>query len=187
MTTTNNTQNESKNANGKVFTKVLTARTTYAGKPARIACTVTNKDGYISITGELTPYRCRTPHAAGCIHEEIEKAFPKLRPFIWLHLANLDGSVMHEIENSLYMIANDDEKAAQNVLHCTDDEINELSALVHNGLHRSPTWWSYKDGQKGYQIKGEDSRRIYAEKLESLNLRARRLAAINDLYDVLSK
>ena len=161
MTTTNNTQNESKNANGKVFTKVLTARTTYAGKPARIACTVTNKDGYISITGELTPYRCRTPHAASCIHEEIE--------------------------NSLYMIANDDEKAAQNVLHCTDDEINELSALVHNGLHRSPTWWSYKDGQKGYQIKGEDSRRIYAEKLESLNLRARRLAAINDLYDVLSK
>lgn len=167
--------------------KVFNSTTTYNGKPARIACTVTDKDGYISITGELTPYRCRTPHVAGCCHDEISKAFPKLRPFLWLHLVNLDGSVMHELENSLYMIANDDEKAAQSVLHCTDDEINELSALVHNGLHRSPTWWSYKDGQKGYEIKGEDSRKIYADHLAALHLQERRRAALADFYAMLEK
>lgn len=167
--------------------KIFNATMNYNGKPARIACTVTDKDGYISITGELTPYRCRTPHVCGCIHEEISKAFPKLRPFLWLHCVNLDGSVTYEIENSLYMIANDDEKAAQSVLHCTDDEILELSALVHNGLHRSPTWWGYKDNRQGYEVKGEDSRRVYAEKLESFNLRARRLQAIGDFYEFLSK
>lgn len=172
--------------NAPDINKTLQAVTTYEGKPARIACTVTNKNGYISITGELIPYRCRTPHHCGCIHEEIIKTFPKLRPFLWLHLTNDDGSRIHEVENSLYMIANDDEEAAQILLHCTDNEIRELSALVHNGLHRSPTPWNYK-GCKGYEIKGEDSRRIYAAKLESFNLRARRLKAINELYNVLSK
>lgn len=168
--------------------KVLFGTVDYCGKPAKIKCYITDNDGYLSITADIIPYRCRTPHCCGCCHDEIQKAFPELKPFIWLHLVDVkDGSVMHEVANSLYMLANDDEKAAQSVLNCTDEEIRELSALVHYGLTRTKTWWGYKDKKPGYEIKGEDNRRVYENALNKLNLRARRLNALNDLYSVLSR
>lgn len=166
--------------------KILNSMVDYNGKPAKIKCTIEDINGYISITGEITPYRCRTPHCCGCIHDEIYKAFPALRPFLWLHLVNLDGSVSYEVENSLYMLANDDETAAQKMLHCTDDEIRELSALVRYGLQRSRTWWSYKDKKPGYEIKGADSRKVYTNYLNKLGLVRRRLNAIKDFYGVLA-
>lgn len=167
--------------------KTLKGVTNYCGKPARITCKITDERGYISITGELTPYRCRTPYVCGCMHNEIVKVFPELRPFIWLHLVNIsDGSVSREIASSLFMLANDDEKAAQNMLHCTDNELRELSALVHYGLHRSHAWYRYDNDKKAYEVNGADSVRIYTARLESFGLRARRLQAIKEFYKVLA-
>lgn len=166
--------------------KSFNSKVYYNGKPARITATVTDENGYISITGEIIPYRCKTVHAAGCLHEYIYMAFPKLRPFIWLHLVNLDGTIMYEVENSLYMLANDDVTAAQSVLGCSDDEIDKLYNLVRFGLHRSKTSWGYRDHLTGYQISDENSVQTYTAALNKLGLRSRRLHAINDLYGVLS-
>lgn len=166
--------------------KILNGKTLYYGKPARIKATITDENGYISITGELTPYRCRTAHVFGCIHEEIEKAFPALKPYIWLHLVNLDGSVMHEIANTLYFLANDDTKAAQKHLHCTDDEILRLSAFVRYGLHREKTVYNYGEtGEKAYHITG-DGVQLFEKELKKYNFASRRKAAINNFYNVLN-
>lgn len=155
----------------------------YNGKTANIYCEITDKDGYISITGEIIPYGCRRPQVFGCIHEELAEAFPKLRPYLWLHLVNLDGSLMHEVANSLYMLANDDVKSAQDMLNCTDEEIADLHSLVRNGLHRTRTWWSYNDDkQKGWHISDKDSIAIYTKELEKFGLRARRRKAIAEFY-----
>lgn len=159
--------------------KILRSTVNYYGKPARIAATVTDERGYISITADLIPYRCKTVHACGCMHDEIYRAFPKLRPFIWLHLVNVDGSVTYEIENSLYHFANGDDQAAGRVLGCcSDKEINDLSALVNFGLHKTKKFGFYSvDG---------DGRQVYENAVNKLNLRARRLHALKDLYGVLS-
>ena len=159
--------------------KILRSTVNYYGKPARIAATVTDERGYISITADLIPYRCKTVHACGCMHDEIYRAFPKLRPFMWLHLVNVDGSVTYEIENSLYHFANGDDQAAGRVLGCcSDKEINDLSALVNFGLHKSKKF--------GFYSVDADGRQVYENAVNKLNLRARRLHALKDLYGVLS-
>ena len=55
--------------------KVLSTKYMYEGKQARITCIIEDINGYISITGAITPYRCRSAHVCGCIHDEIIKAF----------------------------------------------------------------------------------------------------------------
>ena len=164
--------------------KILKGKVIYYGQPARITAKITDVDGYISITGEIIPYRCKTVHCCGCLHDYIVEAFQGLRPFIWLHLVNLDGSVMHEVENSLYMLANDDIEAAKVMLHATDAEIQDLYNLVYYGLHREKTWWGYKDNKTGYHVKG-DGVRVYAAQLAKLNLKERRLRAIDEFYKYL--
>ena len=159
---------------------------TYYGKGAKFVCNIEDVSGYISITGEIYQGCKKDPVCAGCIHEEIAKHFPEFRDFIWLHLVNLDGSVMYEVENSLYFLANDDIEIAKNYLHCTDDEINDLYNLVSFGLHRTKTSWPYKDNETGYQITDESSVKTYETALNKLGLKNRRLNAIKDFYGVLS-
>lgn len=166
--------------------KILNGTTKYNGKPARIKATITDENGYISITGEITPHRCRKPHAFGCVHEEIAKAFPKLQPFMWLHLVNLDGSVMHEVANTLYFLANDDTEAAQKHLHCTDEEILRLSAFVRYGLHREKTVFNYGEtGKKAYHVTG-DGVQLFERELKKYGFTAKRKAAIIKFYRLLN-
>lgn len=167
--------------------KKLFSKIDYCGRPGRIVCEVTNEGGYISITGEIIPYRCRTAHICGCIHKEIEAAFPDLAPFMWLHLVNVDGSVMHEVSNSLYFLANDDVTRAKNYLHASDDEINGLYNFVCLNLKRSKMSWKYDDINAAYSITDENDIKAYTGMLEKLNLRSRRINAINDFYGVLSR
>lgn len=63
-----------------------------------------------SITGEIykagKPRTGRNMITAGCIHEEIARAFPEFIPFIRLHLADWQGIPMYAVENGFYHLKN---------------------------------------------------------------------------------
>jgi hypothetical protein len=64
-----------------------------------------NQDPYFSVTGEIETRasgRARwCEDSFGCLHEEITKHFPKLRPLIRWHLSSVTGP-MHYEANSLF-------------------------------------------------------------------------------------
>lgn len=62
-----------------------------------------NGHNSFAITGDVyaTDKRSRAPIAAGCLHEDIAKAFPELAPLIMWHLTSSDGP-MHYLANTLY-------------------------------------------------------------------------------------
>lgn len=64
-----------------------------------------NKHNSFSITGDIYKHgKPRTDHNymdGGCVHDEIEKHFPELAPFIKWHLTSSDGP-MHYIANTTY-------------------------------------------------------------------------------------
>ena len=160
--------------------KILNGVVNYNGKPARIAAKITDVSGYVSITAEIIPYRCKTVHVCGCLHNEICEAFPQLRPFMWLHMVHTDGSIGNEGADGLHYLVNGYEAAARRLLCCCSDrEFMELSALVRYGLHKSKTAWG------SYTVDG-DGLKIYEKLLNSYNLPARRLNAIKDFYGVLA-
>ena len=162
-----------------IMKKIINGKTDYCGKTARIYCTITDNDGYISITGDVIPYRCKTAHLMGCIHDEIAKAFPKLKKYLWLHLVKLDGSVIYEVENTLFNLINGNIEAAKNCLGCaTDEELQKLDSLATYGIHKKTNhgcdgvWFSAsKDGEE-----------LFAKEVEKLGLKQRRLAAIKEFY-----
>lgn len=162
--------------------KVIWGKCQYNGKPARIYCTLRDTDGYISITGGIIPYRCRTEYCCGCIHAEISKAFPKLRKYLWLHLIPKDGGV-NPIENTLYALANDNENEARMYLHCTEEELREISAFARYGLCRRKAWYSYSEKKQIYTIDGKDSKRIFADFLKKFKFEERRKQAIKEFYE----
>jgi hypothetical protein len=53
---------------------------------------------YFSVTGE-------TKHSCGCLHDEILKSRPDLKPLVDLHLSDLDGVPMHAEANGWYWLA----------------------------------------------------------------------------------
>lgn len=92
----------------KSQTKEFTRFITYDGKPARIKATVRYEDdcgnghNSFAITGDITlKAGPRRDVMGGCIHDEIAKYFPELKPFIKWHFMSSDGP-MHYLANSLY-------------------------------------------------------------------------------------
>lgn len=158
--------------------KFLNGTVRYNGKPARIIAKITDERGYISITADLIPYRCKTVHACGCLHDEIIRAFPKLRPYIWLHLYNLDGTKSYQVENSLYHLFNNDIDGARNELNCTDQEIRDLAALAEFGLHKTRKSYGYTYDKNALSV--------YENAVNKLNLVRRHKAQINRFYKLLA-
>jgi hypothetical protein len=68
-----------------------------------------NQHPHFSVTGEIsTPSERNRGDAqcGGCLHKEILKAFPQLKPLIDLHLSNADdGEPMHAVANGYYDLA----------------------------------------------------------------------------------
>lgn len=69
-------------------------------------------------------------YAGGCCHEEIAKRFKNLQPIINLHLCNNLGQPMYPIENGMYFLKKEDKNTAMKYLRITDNEYNELKAIV---------------------------------------------------------
>lgn len=113
---------------------------------------------YFSVTGEayrITGRQGRPPMlACGCIHDYIQQVTDKFDDVIALHLADIDGTPMHAVENGLYWLGQtkyqglDSEKAKKH-FRCTDSEIIELLAAYKHGKqayidyidkHLRPRW-----------------------------------------------
>lgn len=64
---------------------------------------------YFSVTGTIWKgtgvYTDRSDIAGGCLHVDIAKYFPTLKPIIALHLSDEDGVPMHAEANSFYQLA----------------------------------------------------------------------------------
>lgn len=62
---------------------------------------------YFSITADLcadSTFRDSKIHACGCLHDDILAAQPDLKPFVDLHLSDLNGVPMHAVENGFYWL-----------------------------------------------------------------------------------
>jgi len=64
-----------------------------------------NGHNSFAITGDI--YRNGRYDVGGCIHDEIAKHFPELKPFIKWHLCSTDGP-MHYVANTLYHASDKD-------------------------------------------------------------------------------
>lgn len=67
------------------------------------------KNGHqtFSITGDIYKPGARDSEMGGCIHDEIAKYFPELKPLIKWHLVSTDGP-MHYIPNTVYLASDAD-------------------------------------------------------------------------------
>ncbi len=81
-----------------------------------------------------------------------------------------------ELEKAQYMMETAQECAKEH----PELDWNDVLEKAEKRLEKAQEWQEFLDREA-------EKQNSFAEKLESLNLRARRLAAINDLYDVLSK
>lgn len=150
------------------------------GKRARVKAVVTDENGYISITGEVTPYKCRTPHICGCCHEEIAKAFPKLRKFLPLHLVDIYTNLpMHAYRNASYFIVNGKYESAKSILNATNEQMAELVALVNYGLHKKTRF--------GVRSLDESAQELFDTWCEKLGIRNNLTNLMNELYNYIGK
>lgn len=83
----------------------------------------------------------------GCLHDEIYRLFPSLRPFIALHLCDDKGVPMYPIANGLYHYG----ETRKKYLRLTDEQlaiVNELNTQEHGYIkvfdyireHVAPIW-----------------------------------------------
>lgn len=78
----------------------------FGRKKAFLEITVETTRGYFSVTGHLySPGHKPHPFACGCLHDEIAKISPNLKPLIALHLSDVEtGEPSYAEENGWYWI-----------------------------------------------------------------------------------
>lgn len=98
---------------------------------------------YFSVTAEIREPRRHDISAGGCMHNDIAKYWPELRPIIALHLSDEYGVPMHAVANGLYHLGYGeyskwDPKIAASHFRTTEKEVGELKERIrsdsgHNG------------------------------------------------------
>lgn len=89
------------------FTRTLASRNILTAT-ARLHHLSGNARPHFSVTGEERNPRIRRDNgivACGCLHDDIAKYFPKLRPIIAMHLSDDTGTPMHADANGWYLMA----------------------------------------------------------------------------------
>lgn len=65
-----------------------------------------NSHPHFSVTAELFKRPARDIECGGCMHREVLKAWPEIKPLVDMHLSNADdGQPMHAEENGWYWMA----------------------------------------------------------------------------------
>ena len=84
-----------------------------------------------AITGKIYNKKTKEISSCGCIHDEIAKHFPELRPFIKLHLANHYGEPMYPVENGIYHFLNSGQDVSRDYLRLTGWDWSQLNYLPY--------------------------------------------------------
>lgn len=116
-------------------------------------------------------------HACGCLHDEILEVMPELKPFVDLHLSDLNGIPMHAVENGFYWLC----KAA-GIPQKHSPEQDSKTCLKYLCKHlriaenqyddiRAKIWVSYAIGRT------KEAKQRFSEIVDSMKLRWRKEAA----------
>lgn len=117
---------------------------------------------YFAITGSIIAKRYRNPYACGCLHEEILKAWPKLKFFVDLHLSSQYGFPTYMFENGWFHAggsAKEFPNASPNVeglaehLRIPLEEAKEIVNKVVNGKMTKRQFFNLVDKQKPRMMK----------------------------------
>lgn len=118
----------------------MSTETILASYKSTRACPTLTKNGKITVTAQAYQLGNNAhPHFSvtaevlsgkrwemgGCLHEEVLRYFPKLKPLVYLHLSNADdGEPMYAEENGFYNLAGSIEGNFGEKYHRGNDEIH---------------------------------------------------------------
>ena len=145
--------------------KQLKGRVMYGNRLSRITCYITDERGYISITAGIYPPHCKNAHAWGPLVEEISEAFPKLKPYLRLHMLTFNKL---DMENALYHIDNNLNNGesgleyVKNAWTLTDKETATLNAFCNFAIHKtlSPFTKKYKRDKTAVDMFAKEVERL---------------------------
>lgn len=109
---------------------------------------------YFSITAEVRNPWQQDIVAGGCLHEDIARVFPKVRPFLPLHLSDADGAPMHAKANGWYHAGGTEYKDATNAAYLASHlridlaEAERIVAEVAAGAMTKDKFAAYVDAQR---------------------------------------
>lgn len=151
---------EGMNTNDK-WTHKVTRTLPYKGGGYRDGTTITVEAGlhqlgdqspYFSVTASIQEPRARDTAAGGCLHDDVARHWPELRPIIALHLSDEWGTPMYAAVNGLYHLGYGPfgtwkQDVAASHFRITETEAAELRERIASG--------SGHDGEKyAEEIKG---------------------------------
>jgi len=102
---------------------------------------ITDEDGYFSITGDIVV--SESCDRCGCIHDEIKKHFPELKPFIKWHLFNKDTGPIHYIANTLYFSRDREDMSKDVGEPIKFDEYLKFDKYPFHFEEQSKGFWNY--------------------------------------------
>jgi len=112
-----------------------------------------NGHNTFSITGSVRVPGKKDIVAGGCIHEEIARAFPELRPLIKWHLCSSDGP-LHYIANTMYHAGDKDHSGRSAGEPCSWDLVVYFTnfPLGWCGTEVFSEWLAKQDGDKDFEV-----------------------------------
>lgn len=151
----------------------------------RVKVEISTKDRYVSICGEVYRKHARKPWRMGQCVDEIKEAFPELKPFMWLHLCDIDtGLPCHAEANSLYWFLNDKPEFSKEMLHLSEEETEKLYSLCRFGIHHRVI---HSEFMEDWTTCGEDGQKTYHNAFAALHIPNRVINAYKDFIGVVNQ